>query len=105
MFADRISKTINKTVQVFLAESPDFGGAIVHPQDKILEVFTSQLTKTGLRFGTRKSGLYFIFRNTTLGWGKSVVENLSRDIQKEFPGIKGFGVSNMWDIARFYAEY
>lgn len=24
----------------------------------------------------------------TLGWGKSVVENLSQDIQKEFPGIK-----------------
>ena len=23
-----------------------------------------------------------------LGWGKSVVENLSQDIQKEFPGIK-----------------
>lgn len=44
-------------------------------------------------------------QQTALGWGKSVVENLSRDIQKEFPGIKGFGVRNMWDIARFYAEY
>lgn len=33
------------------------------------------------------------------------MENLSKDIQKEFPGIKGFGVSNMWDMARFYAEY
>ncbi|MCD8203164.1 MAG: DUF1016 N-terminal domain-containing protein, partial [Prevotella sp.] len=41
----------------------------------------------------------------TLGWGKSVVENLSRDIQKEFPGIMGFGVSNMWNMARFYSEY
>ena len=27
-------------------------------------------------------------QQTALGWGKSVVENLSRDIQKEFPGIK-----------------
>lgn len=44
-------------------------------------------------------------QQTTLGWGKSVVENLSRDIQKEFPGIKGFGARNMWDMARFYAEY
>ncbi len=44
-------------------------------------------------------------QQTAFGWGKSVVENLSRDIQKEFPGIKGFGVSNMWDMARFYAEY
>lgn len=44
-------------------------------------------------------------QQTTHGWGKSVVQNLSQDIQKEFPGIKGFGVSNMWDMARFYAEY
>ncbi|WP_347394771.1 DUF1016 N-terminal domain-containing protein, partial [Parabacteroides leei] len=40
-----------------------------------------------------------------LGWGRSVVENLSKDIQKEFPGIKGFGTSNLWDMARFYKEY
>lgn len=30
-----------------------------------------------------------------LGWRKSVEENLSKDIQKEFPGIKGFGTSNV----------
>lgn len=40
-----------------------------------------------------------------LGWGRSVVENLSKDIQKEFPGVKGFGTSNLWDMARFYKEY
>lgn len=39
------------------------------------------------------------------GWGKSVVETLSKDIQQEFPGIQGFGARNMWDMARFYAEY
>lgn len=44
-------------------------------------------------------------QQAALGWGKSVVENLSQDIQKEFPGIQGFGVRNMWDMARFYAEY
>lgn len=44
-------------------------------------------------------------QQTTLGWGKSVVENLSKDIQKEFPGIKGFSARNMWDMARFYSEY
>lgn len=41
----------------------------------------------------------------TLGWGKAVVETLSKDIQKEFPGIQGFGVRNIWYMARFYAEY
>ena len=44
-------------------------------------------------------------RQKELGWGKSVVENLSRDIQKEFPGIQGFGVRNIWNMARFYSEY
>lgn len=43
-------------------------------------------------------------QQAVLGWGKSVVETLSRDIQKEFPGIHGFGVRNLWDMARFYAE-
>lgn len=44
-------------------------------------------------------------QQAALGWGKSVVETLSSDIQKEFPGIQGFGVRNMWDMARFYTEY
>lgn len=44
-------------------------------------------------------------QQVALGWGKSVVETLSADIQMEFPGIQGFGVRNMWDMARFYAEY
>ena len=44
-------------------------------------------------------------RQKKLGWGKSVVENLSKDIQREFPGIQGFGVRNIWNMARFYSEY
>lgn len=44
-------------------------------------------------------------QQTTLGWGTSVVENLSKDIQEEFPGIQGFGARNMWNMARFYTEY
>jgi predicted nuclease of restriction endonuclease-like (RecB) superfamily len=39
------------------------------------------------------------------GWGKSVVEQLSKDIQIEFPGIKGFGTSNLWYMSQFYVEY
>lgn len=41
----------------------------------------------------------------SLGWGKSVVETLSKDIQKEFPGIKGFGSRNLWYMVQFYSEY
>ena len=44
-------------------------------------------------------------KQQTLGWGKSVVETLSKDLQKEFPGMQGFGTSNLWYMAQFYAEY
>lgn len=34
-------------------------------------------------------------QQTALGWGKSVVEILSRNIQKEFLGIKDFSARNI----------
>jgi len=44
-------------------------------------------------------------KQQALGWGKSVVETLAEDLQKEFPGIIGFGKSNLWSMAQFYSEY
>ena len=38
-------------------------------------------------------------------WGKSVVPNLSKELQKEFPEISGFSVTNLWLMAQFYSEY
>ncbi|MFP3040299.1 PDDEXK nuclease domain-containing protein [Treponema primitia] len=38
-------------------------------------------------------------------WGKSIVPVLSSELQKEFPGISGFSVSNLWYMAQFYSEY
>ena len=40
-----------------------------------------------------------------LGWGKSVVENLARDLQLEFPGRNGFSAPNLWFMRQFYQEY
>jgi len=38
-------------------------------------------------------------------WGKSIVTLLSKDLQEEFPGIKGFSVSNLWRMKTFYQIY
>lgn len=40
-----------------------------------------------------------------LGWGKSVVENLARDLQSEFPGRNGFSARNLWNMREFYRTY
>jgi len=39
------------------------------------------------------------------GWGKSVVETLAIDLQKEYPGIRGFSVQNLWAMRQFYISY
>jgi predicted nuclease of restriction endonuclease-like (RecB) superfamily len=38
-------------------------------------------------------------------WGKAVVPTLSKELQKEFPGVGGFSVANLWLMAQFYTEY
>ena len=38
-------------------------------------------------------------------WGKSVVETLANDLQKEYPGIKGFSSANLWRMRNFYLNY
>ena len=35
-------------------------------------------------------GRMIVEKQQRLGWGKSVVEKLSEDIRKEYPGIQGF---------------
>lgn len=39
------------------------------------------------------------------GWGKSIVQILSRELQKEFPGTKGYSAANLWRMRNFYLTY
>ena len=50
-------------------------------------------------------GASIIEKQEQYGWGKSIVENLSKDLQKEFPGVKGFSVQNLWYMRQFCTEY
>jgi predicted nuclease of restriction endonuclease-like (RecB) superfamily len=50
-------------------------------------------------------GKSIVGRQEALGWGKSVVETLARDLQNEFPGIHGFSSANLWRIRNFYLAY
>ncbi len=39
------------------------------------------------------------------GWGKAIVEKLSKDLEKDYPSKSGFSSRNLWDMRRFYLEY
>lgn len=46
-----------------------------------------------------------ISEKQTENWGKAIVPRLSKELQKEFPGVGGFSVGNLWLMAQFYNEY
>src|SRR5574344_1682878 len=50
-------------------------------------------------------GKNIVEKQEKFGWGKAVVQNLSNELQKEFIGIKGFSMQNLWNMRQFYLEY
>jgi predicted nuclease of restriction endonuclease-like (RecB) superfamily len=50
-------------------------------------------------------GKDIVSKQEAYGWGKSVVKNLSQELQKEFVGMRGFSVQNLWNMRQFYLEY
>lgn len=50
-------------------------------------------------------GREIVQRQETDGWGKGVVDRLASDLQKAFPGIRGFSTSNVSRMRAFYRAY
>lgn len=50
-------------------------------------------------------GKTIVTRQQGESWGKSVVEQLAKDLQVEFPGIGGLSARNIWRMRDFYLTY
>ncbi|MBN1870225.1 MAG: DUF1016 family protein [Candidatus Omnitrophica bacterium] len=38
-------------------------------------------------------------------WGRSIVQQLAEDLQRDFPGMQGFSSSGLWRMRNFYLAY
>lgn len=50
-------------------------------------------------------GRDIVEKQQVLGWGESVIDRLSSDLQDAFPRMTGFSPRNMRDMKRFYLAY
>jgi predicted nuclease of restriction endonuclease-like (RecB) superfamily len=50
-------------------------------------------------------GELIVERQQGATWGKSIVEQLAKDLRAEFPGISGFSSRNIWRMRDFYLTY
>jgi predicted nuclease of restriction endonuclease-like (RecB) superfamily len=50
-------------------------------------------------------GCGIVEKQQVLGWGESVVEMVSADLQRAFPQMTGFSPRNVWAMRRLYVTY
>ncbi|RDU51533.1 YhcG family protein [Helicobacter sp. MIT 01-3238] len=50
-------------------------------------------------------GKIIVQRQERFGWGKSVVERLSKELQSEIDGLSGFSPQNLWNMRQYYLTY
>lgn len=91
-------------------ESPlpdDYAGLLAEVRERIRSAQYAALRAVN----TELVGLYWdigrmiVERQEVEGWGKSVVEQLSTDLQADFPGVRGYSAQNLWYMRQFFLEY
>ena len=50
-------------------------------------------------------GRRIVDRQAGQTWGRSVVQNLAKDLQLDFPGVSGFSAPNLYKMRQFYEAY
>ena len=50
-------------------------------------------------------GRDLVIRKAEEKWGSGIVEQVSLDLQAEFPDVKGFSTSNLWYMKKWYQFY
>lgn len=91
-------RSIDKTE--FIKFVSDVKAKIRKSQLEALRAVNRQLVELYLNIGEM-----IVEKQEAYGWGKSVVEKLSLELQKEFPGIRGYSVQNLWYMRQFFMEY
>jgi len=80
--------------------------------NKILSNIINHIEQSKLRaFTAINKALLYAYWNIgrelskNSSYGKSVVEQLSRDLRLKYPEAKGYSVRNLWNMKRFYETY
>ena len=50
-------------------------------------------------------GRDLVARKAEEKWGNGIVEQVSLDLQAEFPNMKGFSARNLWNMKKWYSFY
>ncbi|MEI7579057.1 MAG: PDDEXK nuclease domain-containing protein [bacterium] len=69
---------------------------IAHARYQSMSKVNKELIRMYLNIGKT------LYENNADSWGKSIIENIAKEVQISFPGIKGFSSRNLWLMMKFY---
>ncbi len=95
-----MKKELSPTDQNFTSFVKEIKSKILSSQYEALKAVNKELINLYWDIGKN-----IVQKQEQFGWGKSVVQNLSDELQKEFVGMKGFSERNLWNMRNFYIEY
>lgn len=86
---------------------PDYPAFLAALKERILHARTSaaRAVNRELVLLYWDIGRGIVEKQQALGWGESVIDRLSSDLQDAFPRTSGFSPRNMRDMKRFYLTY
>ena len=78
---------------------------------EIKQRFRSAQIKAAVRINSEQLlfnwqlGRDLVVRKAEKKWGSGIVEQVSLDLQAEFPNAKGFSARNLWNMKKWYLFY
>jgi predicted nuclease of restriction endonuclease-like (RecB) superfamily len=87
--------------------APDYAHLLAEVKERVRSAQYAALKAVN----TELVGLYWdigrmiVERQAGETWGKSIVQQLAGDLQREFPGVGGFSASNLWRMKAFFEAY
>lgn len=89
------------------ASHPDYPAFLAALKERILHARTSAARAVNRELVSLywDLGQSIVEKQRVLGWGESVIDRLSSDLQEAFPRTTGFSPRNMRDMKRFYLAY
>ena len=101
----------NKTLTVVRSQNVNLDSEYVQWMHEIKQRFRNAQIKAAVKVNSEqllfnwRLGRDLVIRRAEEKWGKGIVEQVSLDLQAEFPNVKGFSTSNLWYMKKWYQFY
>ena len=106
-----VDEISNKKARIVKSHDISLNGAYVEWIHELKDRYRGTQIKAAIKVNSEQLlfnwqlGRDLVVKDADREWGSGVVEQLSMDLQNEFPKAKGFSARNIWNMKKWYSFY